>query len=208
MVIKDFLKRITSEIGEFFGHYLGGKVIDKAVGETTKTVVSSALKARFMGIGENDEALTLEAAQIAHEYFKVSPKNIARIMRIFKKFSIKERNKITNILGRSTSTETIYLKNGVEIQLQDKNIRGAKIIFLLSKMTNQEIKDTLSGSGAEDTTSEMIEETGKELLQTLQVINNKTGAIDFFDDIAKDWLKELKKPKKRKFSWLKEKLYR
>lgn len=217
-----------NEIKHFLGQYFAHNMLDKAVDTVTGAAAAKAadvMKAKIFGIGSNDEFLTFDAAAIAHAELGVSIRKIAKVFGYLSTLTREERNKATNILGKMDNQVIIVEEKtpgkgqappqnkGKQSspRVETKNMRGAKMIKLLSEMNESQLENFLKGCGVLDTTSSNIAEMWETAGKALEEIEKETGLVSFFNSLARDANKKIKEnknnPKKRKFATLKKWLY-
>lgn len=182
---------VATFLGKFFAHEAFKKVLS-GVGESIATESVKAIKSNLFGIGENDEVLTGEAFTIAvingikvtncdgtETIEKVSNNDAARIAKIFASYPKSVLNKATNIIGFDQQERITEInKTGANnkptktIKKTLENLRGAKMILMFSKMTDDEIKSILDGIGATTTFSTQLSGAAKKIKGALEELDN------------------------------------
>jgi len=175
------------------GLLVGHEVIDqivKGVGTVISEEGAKALKANIFGIGSTDEVLTGDAFAIAVIELGVSRTEAIKVAKVLSEYHLSEKNKLTNIIGHNEQ-ETIQKipteKSGKTVIVETKtvtNMRGARLILLLSKMEEDEIKIFLKGIDATTTATDRLKESFKFIVEGLDKLDKsgwKTKAETFRD---------------------------
>ncbi|MFH1254972.1 MAG: hypothetical protein V1667_00650 [bacterium] len=150
------------------GLIVGHEVIDhimKGLGAVIREEGVKTLKANIFGMGTTDEVLTGDAFAIAVKELGVTHEEVIKVTRVLSEFSLAEKNKLTNIFGRDEQEiiqKTPTIKNGKTVIIETKtvaNMRGARLILLLSKMREDDIRTFLKGIDATTTASDRLKES-------------------------------------------------
>lgn len=164
-------------IKEFVVQFLGQELVKKILGGGEKIAeekLGAVLKANIGGFGVNDEVLFWDACEIAVSELSVTKTDIIRIMTVLGSLEPKQRGEVVRIIGLNEQEIKCGEKSQggkgkpvSKIQTEKKNMRGARFIALLAKMTDEEIGTFLLSSGAMETTTDDIEAILEEISKTL-----------------------------------------
>lgn len=136
----------------------------ESTGKVVKEHAEDYLKANVFNIGTNDEELYLLARAYALEKKWVTVDELNKITRVLDAYETSQRRRIVGMLGKREgdgSIDTPSLDGAGNAIVDNKtgevvmtktsfktNVAGAKIIAMLGKMTEGEIKNELDSSGA------------------------------------------------------------
>lgn len=164
-------------IREFVVQFLGHELVEKILGGGGKVAeekLGAVLKANIGGFGVNDEVLFWDACEIAVSELSVTKADIIRIMLVLKSLEPKQRGEVVRIIGlneqevkNEEKSQDGKGKPVSKIQTEKRNMRGARFVALLAKMTDEEIKTFLLSSGAMETTADDIEAILEEMTKML-----------------------------------------
>lgn len=181
---------IKGFFGQFFGHEVFKKILT-GFGTAVQEEGTKALKTNLFGIGTADETLTAAAFEIAVRELGVDVKDAVRVAQILSEYPLAIKNKLTNIVGhdeQESSEETETGQGDKKIITKKRaiaNMRGARLILLLSKMDDEEIKIFLKGIDATTTVSARLKEDLEFIPRGLDKLDKsdfKTKAEAFRDE--------------------------
>ena len=211
----DIFKKTGSEIFEFILHYVGGRAVDKVVDGTVDTVISKPLESNLWGAGTDDEALAINALVLAALELGADQNGLDRVMQVFASLPLSKRRRLITIIGKRGFDSIITLPATAGVNRPSKplkttsniNIDGAYFILYLSNKKTGQIRKILEGMKLTDTPADSIAETYETFVSAIAKVEADTKIIGTVDDIAKNFLKELKNPGKKK-SWFRQKFYK
>ena len=142
------------------------------------------LKSNVFNIGTNDEELYFQAEHYALEKGWVTSDELGKITRVMDGFEKSQRNRIRGLIGKRESDVTIEKpaldgngdpifekKTGKAVMTKSTckaNVDGAKILAMLAKMTEDEIKAKLNSSGASSSFVSDLKKTVNKVAATIE----------------------------------------
>lgn len=187
---------------------LRGHVVDQ---------ISKNLTANSLGFGISDEVLFASAITYAVIDLHAEVAEVNKVIKIIDSYSLPEKRRIVRIIGKSEQqvpSPVVTKKAEKALEKKDEkggekkeekkeekssaaptfdNVRGGRIIYLLSKMDEAAIRNFFRASGADDTFENKIRRLGAQIKKihgeisgnkTVQSILNevKTRATELRDD--------------------------
>lgn len=164
---------------QFFGHEVLKKILT-GFGTAVHEEGIKALKANLFGIGTTDETLTAAAFEIAVRELGVDVQNAVRVAKVLSEYPLAIKNKLTNVVGhdeQELNEETETGQGDKKIITKKKiitNMRGARLILLLSKMKDEEMRTFLKGIDATTTVSARLKENLEFIPRGLDELDKST----------------------------------
>jgi len=158
---------IGKEAAEFATFFTGGEILKKifsVIGTTIHEEGIKTLKTNIFGIGVTDEILTGDAFAIAVNELGVSVDDVIKVADVLAGYRLSVKNKLTNIIGRDEQElikKIPTVENEKAITIESKtvaNMRGARLILLMSKMSKGQIETFLKGIDATTTAMDRVKE--------------------------------------------------
>ena len=135
-------------------------------GQVAQEHTGEYLKSKIFGIGTNDEYLFLSACSYALENENVTSEELGRVLKVIDSYSSFQRSRIIGIIGKEEEDVTME-NNGVKTSYK-ANKKGAKILAMLTKLNDDEIKNFLATSGASNSLEHKISETIKDSISKIK----------------------------------------
>lgn len=164
------------------------------------------LKGKIFGIGTNDEQLFLAACSYAIESKLISDEDLIRVLSVIREYSFRKQSRIIQIIGKGE--EQIFHSQDFKMTEKEKekavtqkeNIKGARIVAMLGRFKNKDMKvifDTVVSS--DDFFKNSFGEAYSKVKPSIEATNEKlkTSLGNFKEDADKFFLKE---------SWLQAKV--
>lgn len=172
------LKNVTQVGGIVLGHELVERALSMLLDGATKHG-AEYIKANFLGVGTDDEALYRSAVNYAVFEKGKKPEQIIKISKVIKSYPKASRSRIIRIIGKSEEIITMEVptgeldKNGkekVKKVTQTFNVRGGQTLAIWADLSEDDIK-------ADIESSQMTAPLGDAVYEALSPANLKAQAV-------------------------------
>lgn len=171
----------------------------QSLGKAAQDEGVNYLKGKMFGMGTNDEQLFLAACAYAVESGLIGDDDLIRVLNVIKEYSSREQSRIVQIIGKGeeqvfhSQDFKMTEKEKEKVVAQKENIKGARIVAMLGRFKNADMKVVLNTVvNSDDFFKNSFGAAYSKVKPSVEVANEKlkTSLREFKEDTDNFFLKE------------------
>ncbi len=182
------------------------------IGKVAEEKGIELLKSKMFGVGTNDEHLFLSACAYALEQKMLTEAELSKVCKVLNSYESSQRSRIIGIIGKEeseVSVETPKLDKDGNLVTEKKtgkvvnqkttektNLKGARMLAMLAKLSEEEIKKVLDASGSSDSLLFNMKQKAADFAKAVEAGGMKRDAEKAFP--SETWLEKMAREAKAK----------